>query len=103
MITQYLPYTRKEYMALLSRELEEYKAKIDDMTVAEHKDLRKWVADGYSPYENPCLFCDGDGYVMDYIQALRIEEDMINNPEDYSCGAPIEFVDDWDPNDDTPY
>jgi len=87
MITQYLPYTRKEYMALLSRELEEYKAKIDDMTVAEHKDLRKWVADGYSPYENPCLLYSEDGCIMDYITAIRINEDMENNPDEYSWGS----------------
>jgi len=83
-MTQYLPYTKKEYMAILRKDLREYEAKIGDVTAEERKDLRKWVADGHSPYENPCLFCDDDGYVMDFITAVRIWEDMSNDPEAYS-------------------
>ena len=86
-------YTKRDINALYHEELREYEAKIGDMSADEQKDLRKWVADGHSPYENPCLFCDGDGYVMDYIQALRIWEDMANNPDDY-IGRPYSKPDD---------
>ena len=76
-------YTKKESNALQRRELKNYEAEIDDITAEEREGLHKWVADGYSPYENPCLFCDGDGYTMDYIHAIRIGEDMRLTPEAY--------------------
>ena len=82
-MTQYLPYTKKEYEALLHRELREYEAEIGEMTADELIGLRKWVTDGNSPYANPCLIYDGDGRLIDYIQAVRIEEAMLNNPDDY--------------------
>jgi len=82
-MTQYLPYTAKEYRALLCRELREYESEIGDMTADELSGLRKWVADGNSPYANPCLIYDDDGRIIDYIQAVRIEEVMLKNPDDY--------------------
>ena len=82
-MTTTMEYTKKYIKDFLRRELKEYEAWIGDMTDEERKGLRKWVADGCSPYENPCLFCDDDGHAMDYIEAIRIADDMSNHPEDY--------------------
>ena len=63
--------------------LKAYEAKIGDMTSQERDDLHKWVASGRSPYENPCLIYGENGRILDYITAIRIDEDMMRNPDDY--------------------
>ena len=85
-MTQYLPYTKKEFKALLRMELRTYEAAIDDMTADERKNLRKWVADGNSVHDNPFELYEESGCLMDYIEGYRIGEDMLNNPDDYLFG-----------------
>jgi hypothetical protein len=77
-------------MALLRKELSEYEAGNCDMTEEERNALHKWVADGNSPNDNPYTLYDGDGYIMDYLQACRIGADMMNNPDDYYWGSEVE-------------
>ena len=86
-MTTAIKYTKKDIKYPHHEELMEYETKIGDMTSAERIGLRKWVADGYSPYENPCLLYSEDGCIMDYITAIRINEDMENNPDEYSWGS----------------
>lgn len=85
-MTQYSQYTEKEYKALQRMELRAYEADIDDMTVDERKNLRKWVADGNSVHDNPFELYKESGCLMDYIEGCRIGEDMLNNPDDYLFG-----------------
>ena len=99
-MTQNLTYTRKEYMEFLSMELFEYEVGIGDMTEDEREELRKWVDDGGSPYDNPWGYCRESGHTMDYLMASRIISDMWDNPDDYSWG-PWEESDDLD--DDIPF
>jgi len=101
-MTQYLPYTKKEYMALLHRELKEYEAELDDLTAEEREDLHKWVADGNSPYNNGWYICCEYGHPMDYIAAERVIEDMRLNPESYGISLEREICDDVS-DDDIPF
>ena len=46
------------------------------MTGEEHKALRKWVAEGNSPYSNPALYADDRGIEMDFISGWRSIDDL---------------------------
>ena len=70
--------------------LKAYESKIGDMTEPERDELRKWVADGNSPYGNPCLLYGENGHILDFITAIRIDEDMMRNPEDYFSASDLE-------------
>ena len=87
-----IQYINKDIQAFLQEELRKYEVTIGDMTVEERMELRKWVADGNSPYENPCLLCEENGCPMDYIHAARITEDMRNNPDDYKFSSEAGFI-----------
>jgi len=64
-----------ELKAYLQKEYNEYAAKTS-MTEEEHKALRKWVAEGNSPYSNPALYADERGIEMDFISGRRTIEDL---------------------------
>ena len=101
-MVQYIQCTRKEHMELLRRELTDYEIWIGGMTADERKGLHKWVADGSSPYGNPWGYCQESGHAVDYIMAIRIIEDMLNNPDDYRLAFEV-AVDDFDLADDVPF
>ena len=82
------------------RELIEYEASISDMSEPEREELRDWVIDGHSPYDNPYSLYDENGYLMDYISGCRIGDDMCKNPEKYSQGVGLDPV---DADDDMPF
>lgn len=79
-----LMMTKNEIRAMLRRELQEYMTKIGPLTLAERKELREWVASGHSVYDNPYTLYDESGFLMDFIQGLRIGNDMRDNPSVYS-------------------
>jgi len=81
-----IEYTEKEFKSMMLKELKKYEAAIGHITPDERKGLRKWVKRGNSPYDNPCLLWDEDGRTMDFITAIRIWEDMCNNPKNYHFG-----------------
>ena len=94
-LMDYIPASRhcmKEKPAMLRRELKEYEATIGELTQEERRELRKWVADGNSVHVNPGWMCSESGHPMDFITAIRIEEDMRNNPEDYWPSAEQEWA-----------
>ena len=64
-----------ELRAYLQKEYNEYAAKTS-MTDKEHKVLRRWVADGNSPYSNPALYADDRGIEMDFISGRRTIDDL---------------------------
>jgi hypothetical protein len=78
---------KRERQAMLHRELKEYEATISDLTVAERKELREWVAKGNSVYDNGYYMAGEDGNPTDYITANRITADMVKNPQDYNFGC----------------
>ena len=63
--------------------LEEYEGMLESMTIYEKEELREWMAHGKSVNGNPCMLYDEKGCLTDFITAIRIEEDMGNNTEDY--------------------
>ena len=64
--------TIKEY---LQREASEYIANTD-VSPAERQDLLGWIRDGNSVYDNPWLMTDESGRLLDYVQAMRIADDL---------------------------
>ena len=63
--------TRKVY---IKREAAEYMKKAE-MAPEERQMLLSWVKEGNSVYANPRLLSDDRGRPMDFITALRIEDD----------------------------
>lgn len=62
---------RKEYLANLLRQYEER----TPMNSEERAELRQWVMDGNSPYDNGWSLCDEDGCQLDFVSAVRIVRD----------------------------
>lgn len=84
-------YSEKEIKDFLHAELTEYEEKFGGMTGEECHNLREWVRDGNSVYSNPFIYSDGDGYPMDYISAIRVNEEMIAHPEHFQWSCPAEY------------
>ena len=63
---------------MYQRQLKEYMETFGYMSPEERKELREWVDEGNSVYENPCLLWHEDGRPMDYISAIRFAEEMAN-------------------------
>ena len=75
-----------ELRTLLREELEtlqEYIEMFDDMTQEEKDELREWMAHGKSVNSNPNFFYGENGCLLDFINARRMDEDMVENPENY--------------------
>jgi hypothetical protein len=79
-----------EWKAILDGQMKEYLAWLGPSTKGERRKLREWVSAGNSVHENPCLLYGEDGAPLGYIQAIRITEDMLNNPDDYYWGRTTE-------------
>jgi len=73
----------KEYKKELCRDLREYERSIEDLTDEERTSLHLWVADGNSVYENPYHMADDSYRPLDYIEAIRLTEDLWKNSELY--------------------
>jgi len=69
---------KQEYLQEL---LKQYLNEIPDISKEELKDLKAWVKSGHSPYENGDYICLEGGGPMDFINALRFQEDL--KPGDY--------------------
>jgi hypothetical protein len=79
-MVEYTQVTDKDF---LNEVIKGYVATIGKITTAERKELRKWVADGNRVCDNPWLIYDENGFMMDFISACRINEDMTINPDAY--------------------
>lgn len=62
---------QKEYLIELLRQYEEK----TPMNSEERAELRQWVMEGNSPYDNGWYLCDEDGCPLDYVSAMRIARD----------------------------
>ena len=67
----------KGQKAFLRKELREYMLTFGDMTQDEKNDLHEWVASGNSVYANPYCYSDDRGYPMDYITAMRFNDEFL--------------------------
>ena len=65
--------SRKDYLRM---ELKEYMQVNEGMTKSEMNDLCEWVASGNSVYDNPYFCSDDSGRPMDYISAIRFNDEM---------------------------
>jgi len=86
-----ITYTKKDVRDMLRTELEQYEESFGHMTPEMRKELREWVKKDNSVYSNPWHMADGDGRLMDYITAIRINDDMCGNPENYNFGGASEY------------
>jgi DnaJ-domain-containing protein 1 len=81
--------------------LKDYEEMLESMSTQEKEELREWMAQGYSVNCNPYLLYGENGCPMDLIDAIRINEDMCNNQEDYLRS--FEDMPDDDLDDDIPF
>ncbi|MCL2153499.1 MAG: hypothetical protein FWH57_11185 [Oscillospiraceae bacterium] len=75
-----------ELRTLLREELEtlqKYVEMFDDMSQEEKAELREWMAQGKSVNSNPNYLYAENGCLLDFINASRMDRDMVENPEDY--------------------
>lgn len=63
--------TQKDYLTELLRRYE----KETPMNSDERADLRRWVMDGNSPYDNDWLLYDENGCPLDYVSAIQLAND----------------------------
>ena len=47
-----------------------------DATPEEKADLKRWVKDGNSPWDNPSYLYDDYGRPMDFIEGSRVQKEM---------------------------
>ena len=59
-----------------NNEIKDYIGTINNITADEKKGLREWIACGGSIYDNPFGLCDEHGRQFDYVNAIRLAEDM---------------------------
>ena len=71
----------------LLEQLKEYEANIP-MSRSERKELHDWVTRGRSPYDNGNYICGSSGIPLDFISALRAEQEL----QDWSESTPVEEI-----------
>jgi len=78
--------TDLELKNLLRNELQtlnKYVEMFDEMTAAEKEGLREWMANGRSVNCNGNYLYGENGCLLDFIEAYRMAEDMVANPDEY--------------------
>lgn len=63
----------REARQLLENKLQQYTAEVK-MSNSEYAELRQWVQEGHSPYDNPWYISTESGMPMDYISAKQVIE-----------------------------
>jgi hypothetical protein len=76
----------KAVKLFLRSELREYMLIAGELMAEEKADLRKWVSEGNSCYDNPYALYDESGRSMDFISGCRMSADQFGSPVDYSYG-----------------
>lgn len=65
----------QEMKLYLKQELRRYE-EITSMTLPERKKLKAWVTAGNSVHANPWLYAYENGNEMDYMDAIRFENEL---------------------------
>lgn len=68
-----VPQENREF---LIEQLKKYEKEMA-MTSDERQELHKWVARGRSPYDNGDYICGENGWPMDFVSALRFQDEQI--------------------------
>jgi hypothetical protein len=68
-----VPTENREF---LTEQLKKYETEMA-MTSEERRELHKWVASGRSPYDNGNYICDDGGWPMDFLSAMRFEQEQM--------------------------
>ena len=97
----------QEVRTILSEQYQQYVTEVP-MTPAERKELQAWVRSGHSPYDNGWYIATEAGIPMDFVNALRMSEDMeAMIPEYDTRSGDIVFVpndlDEDDPFEELPF
>ena len=66
----------QENRELLTEQLKQYEKEMQ-MTSEERQELYKWVASGRSPYDNGDYIYGDNGCPLDFVGAMRFEEEQI--------------------------
>ena len=66
----------QESREVLAEQLRKYEKEME-MTPNERRALHKWVAAGNSPYDNGDYIYGENGWPMDFVSALRFEEEQL--------------------------
>lgn len=64
-----------EHREFLQEQLKQYKKEIT-MSKDELRELEKWVASGRSPYDNGDYIYSENGCPMDFVSAMRFQDEM---------------------------
>ena len=67
----------KQWMEFILMELHEFEERIP-MTPTEKREVRKWVRNGNRVCENPWYYYYDNCSEMNYLDALRCDEELIN-------------------------
>ena len=97
----------QEVRTILSEQYQQYVKEVP-MTPAERKELQAWVHSGHSPYDNGWYISTEAGVPMDFVNALRMSEDMEDMIPEYDTQSDeIVFIpndlDEVDPFEELPF
>ena len=97
----------QEVRTVLSEQYKQYVKEVP-MTPAERKELQTWVRSGHSPYDNGWYIATEVGIPMDFVNALRMSEDMEVMISEYATKSDkIAFIpndpDEVDPFEELPF
>jgi len=94
----------KGLKAFLHRQLAGYAASIGGMSENEMDRLKGWVAAGNSVFDNPYCMSDERGNPIDYINAIRICDEMEEEAAKPKTEGPlVESGPCWEPDEDLPF
>ncbi len=68
---KFCKHVSPEIQKELTKQLKQYEQEVK-MNSKERRELRKWVAEGNSPYDNEDLIYVANGYPLDFISAKRL-------------------------------
>lgn len=71
---RFYKHVKRANRELLEKQFKEY-VRENPMSKKEIRELREWVADGHSPYDNDFDFCNEYMIPFDYITASRLMDD----------------------------
>lgn len=79
---RFYKHVKRANRELLEKQFKEY-VRDNPMSKKEIRELREWVADGNSPYDNNSYLCDEYAIPLDYITSLRIMNELAENENKY--------------------
>lgn len=65
-----------ENREVLKDQLKKYKKEMT-LTKEELRELEKWVSSGHSPYDNGDYIYGENGWPLDFVSAMRVENEMM--------------------------